>query len=138
MDGAGTGAGAHGVGGGQSTLPSEESTPTPKAPEHNYDAKFGVPYEITETDSMTDAPTLATYTVSKPTLSYGDEYDKPKHGQIVTFSVQLVARTGGVDYNAYDWYVRDASGAHYNTTVFGPEPTFNSGRACRREGLRQP
>ena len=136
LSGAGSGAGAR-----AGLPPMTTETPTsqaPKPPVHNYDSKFGVPYVITKTDPLgDDAPTSATYTVSAPTLSYGDDdYTTPKHGQYVTFSVTITAATDGVDYNSYMWEARDATGAHYNTAVFGPEPTFDSGTLHAGEKVR--
>jgi Domain of unknown function (DUF4352) len=63
-------------------------------------------------------------------LGYGDEYEKPGHGQFVSFSVSPTANTPGVDYNEWDWYLRDAKGVHYEISFSGTkEPTFSAGTA---------
>lgn len=103
--------------------------PPTEQPKQDYNATFGVPYQVTGTN-YDDTPYGATFTVGAPTLDYSffDGMEKPKAGQYVSFSVHLKAATDGFDYNQFDWYVRGANGEHYDPASM-KEPQLHSGTA---------
>ena len=109
----------------QATYPVDTPSTTP---EHESNAKFGVPYTITGTDAL-GSTVSATLTIKAPVkdASFGEGYPVPKHGQMVSFYVSITSDNDGLDYNEWDFYVREASGAHDEPEIFGKDPSFNSG-----------
>jgi hypothetical protein len=106
----------------QATYPAD--TPTPK---HDSNAKFGVPYTITGQDAL-GSTVSATLTIKAPVkdASFGEGYPVPGHGQMVSFYVSIKSDNDGLDYNEWDFYVREVNGAH-DDPGYGKTPSFNSG-----------
>jgi hypothetical protein len=85
-------------------------------------ATFGSPYNVTARDGT--AGLTVTRPVTDASLDQG--FMKPENGQFVSFTVSFTGKSGGFDYNPFDFYVRTSTGAHIEHT-FGKEPGLHSG-----------
>lgn len=105
----------------QTPTPAEETpTPAPTGPEYGT---FGAAVSFTSEDGS-----AFDVTVSRPRADKSLEggYLTPERGVFVSFSVTITATSGNADYNAFEFYVRDPSGAHEEPT-YGLEPVLSSG-----------
>jgi hypothetical protein len=112
--------------------PVEQNTadPTTEAPSGPAAGTFGRQFNV-----EVDGEPGAGMTVGTPVFdrSFNSGFSTPKHGQFVSFRVTFVAQPGvSFDYNTFEFYVRDAAGAHYDAT-FDKEPNLASGTLNQRE-----
>ncbi len=109
--------------------PSAVETPTPADTAPPADAgptigKFGVTESFTSDDGS-----AWNIVVTRPRSdkSFDDGYTTPSPGNVfVSLKIKVTATAGNVDYNEFDWYVRNPDGGHLDGTM-GLEPWFSSG-----------
>lgn len=112
--------------------PVEQTTadPTTDAPSGLAAGTFGRQFNV-----KVDGEPGAGMTVGAPVFdrSFDNGFSSPRHGQFASFRVTFVAEPGAsFDYNTFEFYVRDATGAHYDAT-FDKEPNLASGTLNPRE-----
>lgn len=109
------------------------SAPGTDAPPQNL--AVGEPVGVTVFDG---AGTVTLVTVERKTEAADEYADAPTKGNYVVLDVSYEATEGELDYNLFDWSIRDAEGRRYDAggSYDGYEPSLSSGTLSKGNKAR--
>lgn len=93
--------------------------------------KVGTPLALSWKDYSKTGKGSLTFNSVKRAASFGTDYSKQtaKNGAYVAVDVTYTVTSGTVDYDSYDWHVKDADGREYNSTS-----VYDSGMSLLKHG----
>lgn len=93
--------------------------------------KVGTPLALSWKDYSKTGKGSLTINSVKRAASFGTDYSKQtaKNGAYVAVDVTYTVTSGTVDYDSYDWHVKDADGREYNSTS-----VYDSGMSLLKYG----
>lgn len=101
--------------------------------------KVGAPLPLVWNDFGKTAKGSLTINSAKRVASFGTERkDTPKNGVFLTVDVTYTVVSGVVDYNSYDWKMKDTEGREYRSTLvfYAPFTRLGSGSVGAGDKVR--